>query len=96
MLLAAALSGPVEALHRRMVPKVVATALIFLVGGALFGLSSYLLLPMLAEQISLIVFSLPAALSQLSSWVEGIESRFGMPLFGETLSPSSQKLRSRG
>ena len=49
VLLAVALSGPVEALHRRKVPKAIATALIFLVAVALLGLGGYLLVPVLAE-----------------------------------------------
>ena len=65
MLLSVALSGPVEALHRRKVPRVLATASIFLVVGALLGLGGYLLLPVLAEQAYQFASSLPGALSQL-------------------------------
>lgn len=89
LLLAVALSGPVEALHRRKVPRAIATALIFMVAAALLGLSGYLLLPVLAEQVYQFVSSLPAALSQLAGWVEGLESRFGVPLPSEDLSLSS-------
>ncbi len=89
VLLAVALSGPVEALHRRKVPRPIATALIFLVAGALLGLGGYLLLPVLAEQVYQFVSSLPAALSRLAGWVEGLESRFGVSVPAENLSPSS-------
>ncbi|MDQ4001516.1 MAG: AI-2E family transporter [Actinomycetota bacterium] len=89
VLLAVALSGPVEALHRRKVPRVVATALIFLVAGALLGLGGYLLLPVLAEQVYQFVTSLPAALSRLAGWVEGLESRFGVSVPAENLSLSA-------
>ena len=41
LLLAVALSGPVEALHRRKVPRAAATALVFLMAGVLF-LGGYL------------------------------------------------------
>jgi predicted PurR-regulated permease PerM len=89
VLLAVALSGPVEALHRRKVPKAIATALIFLVAVALLGLGGYLLVPVLAEQVYLFVSSLPAALSQLAGWAAGLESRFGVPVPGQDLSLSS-------
>lgn len=89
VLLAVALSGPVEALHRRKVPKAVATILILLVAVALLGLGGYLLLPVLAEQVYLFVSSLPAALFQLAGWIEDLESRFGVPVPGEDLSLSS-------
>ena len=89
VLLAVALSGPVEALHRRKVPRAIATALIFLVAVALLGLGGYLLVPVLAEQVYLFVSSLPAALSQLAGWAAGLESRFGVPVPGQDLSLSS-------
>ena len=89
VLLSVALSGPVEALHRRKVPRVVATASIFLVVGALLGLGGYLLLPVLAEQAYQFASSLPGALSQLGVWIEGIASRFGVPIPTGDLSPSS-------
>lgn len=89
VLLAVALSGPVGALHRRKVPRAAATAVIFLVAAALLGLGGYLLLPVLAEQVYQFASSLPTALSQLSSWAEGLASRFGVPIPGGDLSPSS-------
>jgi predicted PurR-regulated permease PerM len=89
LLLAVALSGPVEALHRRKLPRAVATALIFLVAGVLLGLGGYLLLPVLGEQAYQLVSSLPAALSQLAGWIEGLETRFGVPVQSEDLSLSS-------
>ncbi len=88
-LLAVALSGPVEALHKRKVPRATATALILSLAGALLGLGGYLLLPVLAEQTYQFVSYLPAALSQLAGWVEGLESRFGVPVSSEDLSLSS-------
>lgn len=53
------------------------------------GMGGYLLLPVLAKQVYLFVSSLPAALFQLAGWVEGLESRFGVPVPGEDLSLSS-------
>jgi len=89
VLLAVAISEPIGALHRRKVPRAVATALIFLAAAALLGLGGYLLFPVLAEQAFQFASSLPAALSQLSSWAEGLASRFGVPIPGGDLSPSS-------
>lgn len=89
LLLAVALSGPVEALHRRKVPRAIAASLIFLVTVALSGLGGYLFLPVLAEQVYQFVSSLPAAISRLAAWVEGLESRFGVPVPSEDLSLSS-------
>ncbi len=89
LLLAVAISEPVEALHRRKVPRVVATALIFLVAASLLGLGGYLLLPVLADQVYQFVSSLPAALYQLGSWAEDLASRFGVSVPSEDLSPSS-------
>jgi predicted PurR-regulated permease PerM len=89
LLLAVALSGPVEALHRRKVPRAIAASLIFLVTVALSGLGGYLFLPVLAEQVYQFVSSLPAAISRLAAWIEGLESRFGVPVPSEDLSLSS-------
>jgi predicted PurR-regulated permease PerM len=65
LLAAVALSAPVEALHRRKVPRPASVALIVLVAGLVLGLGGYLLLPVLADQATDLVFALPAALSQL-------------------------------
>ncbi len=65
LLLAVALSAPVEALHRRKVPRPVAVALMVAIVLALLSLGGYLLLPVLAEQASQLATSLPDALSQL-------------------------------
>ncbi len=50
LLLAVALSGPVEALHRRKVPRAVASVSIFLGTLGFLALAGYLLLPVLAER----------------------------------------------
>lgn len=65
LLFAVALSAPVEALHRRKVPRPVALALILAIVLAILSLGAYLLFPTLAEQASQLAFSLPDALSQL-------------------------------
>src|SRR5918992_5182245 len=65
LLLAVALSAPVEALHRRKVPRPAAVALMVVIVLAVLGTGGYLLLPVLAEQASQLASSLPDALGQL-------------------------------
>lgn len=88
-LLAVALSGPVEALHRRKVPRSLALALFILGALALLGLAGLLLLPTLSEQVSRFASALPGALSDLRGWVEGLASRLGVPIPKGDPSPSS-------
>src|SRR5829696_9727657 len=63
LLLAVALSGPVEALHRRKVPRPIAAGLVTVVVLVLLGLGGYLLFPELAKQASQLSSALPRALS---------------------------------
>src|ERR687895_94598 len=65
LLLAIALSGPVETLHRHKVPRPVASVLIALAAAILLGLGGYLLLPVLTEQASQLASAVPGAVSQL-------------------------------
>ncbi|MDP9474698.1 MAG: AI-2E family transporter [Actinomycetota bacterium] len=88
-LLAVAASGPIEALSARKVPRPLAAALVFLGGAALLGLGAYLFLPALAEQIYGFFTSLPAALGELAERAEGLAERFGLPVPGGDVSPSS-------
>lgn len=94
LFLAVALSGPVEWLHRRKVPRPVASASIVasLVGA--FALGVYLFLPVLAEQASQVLFALPFALSALGGWVERLAGQAGVPV-GQ-INPSSSTLISLG
>lgn len=62
ILLAVALSAPIEALHRRKIPRPVGAGLAALGVLALFGLGGYLLLPILREQASQLSFLFPAAI----------------------------------
>ncbi len=90
LLLAVALSGPVEALRRRKVPRTLALALIVFGVLVLLGISGFLLGTTLADQASRLASSLPEALSNLSREVERLASRFGVPVpEGGGLSPSS-------
>lgn len=83
VLLAVALSGPVEVLHRRKIPRtaaavgVVASILAFLV------LGGYLFLPVLAEEMAQLVAALPLSLARINDWLEQAASRLGLPLGGE-------------
>lgn len=80
VLVAVALSAPVEALHRRKVPRPAAVALI--VGGLLIALAvgGYLLLSTLTEQASQLVSSLPRALSQLVERARGFARELGFDI----------------
>lgn len=94
LLLAVALSGPVEALHRRKVPRAVASISIVLGMLALVALGGYLFVPVLSDQIWQLVSALPFAFSRLSEWLEQLASRTGLPLFGD--GPSLSTLISWG
>ena len=89
LLLAVALSGPVEALRRRKIPRSLALTLIVAGALALLGLFGFLLGAALSEQASRLASSLPEALSNLSRGVERLASRFGVPVPEGGLSPSS-------
>ncbi len=89
LLLAVALSAPVELLHRHKVPRPAAVALIVLVILAALGLGGYLLLPVLAEQLSQLASYLPDALSQLVDRLRNLASRLGIQTGGGSISPST-------
>ncbi|CAA9450145.1 MAG: hypothetical protein AVDCRST_MAG28-1352 [uncultured Rubrobacteraceae bacterium] len=95
LLLAVALSGPVEALHRRKVPRAVASAAIVLGVLVTLGLGAYLFLPVLAEQIWQLVSALPYALSRLGDLSEWLAERTGLPIGGGG-GPSFSTLASFG
>lgn len=82
LLLAVALSAPVEALHRRKVPRPVGVLLIVAIVFALLGFGGYLLLPVLAEQVSQLASSLPDALGQLVERARELAHRFGIKVSG--------------
>lgn len=91
LLLAVALSGPVEALHRRKVPRAVASVSICLGILSVLALAGYLLLPVLAEQISQLVFALPYSFSQVGDLLQRAAGRLGLP-FGGGEGPSLSTL----
>jgi predicted PurR-regulated permease PerM len=100
LLVAVALSAPVEALQRRRIPRPAAVALI--VGGVLIVLAvgGYLLLSTLTEQASQLVSSLPRALSQLVERARGFAREIGFNIAagrgGEGVSPQSLASVGRG
>ncbi len=95
LLLAVALSGPVEALHRRKVPRAVASAAIVLGVLGVLGLGGYLFLPVLAEQVWQLVSALPYALSRLGDLSNWLAERTGLPIGGGG-GPSFSTLASFG
>jgi len=78
LLLAVALSWPVEALHRHKVPRSVASVLVTVGTLALLGLGGYLFFPEFEKQVSQLSFALPSALYQIGEQVEELASRFGL------------------
>ncbi len=82
LLLAVALSAPVEALHRRKVPRAASVALIYLAAAVVLGMGGYLLYPVLAEQVSQFAAALPGALSQLVGRLRGLAGDLGIEIGG--------------
>ncbi len=96
LLLAVALSGPVEWLRRRKVPRPVASFSVVLGVLAALFLVGYLLLPVLAEQASQLVFTLPRTLGRISEFFERSANRLGLPVGGSGEGPSLSTLFSWG
>ena len=94
-LFAVALSGPVEVLHRRKVPRPIAAGLVTVVILALLGGGGYLLLPDLAKQASQLSSALPSALSRFGARIGELASRFDVPGIRE-VAPSASTLASLG
>lgn len=82
LLLAVALSEPVEALHRRKIPRALGAALIAVGVLSLLSVIGYLLLPVLGREFSKLTTALPATLSYLDDRIEGLAGRFGLEVGG--------------
>ncbi|MDP8939016.1 MAG: AI-2E family transporter [Actinomycetota bacterium] len=92
LLLAVALSAPVEALYRRKVPRPVAVALIVVLALAALGLAGLFLYPILAKQASQLAASLPDAFSQIMDRARALANRFGINVGGGSNGVSAQTL----
>ena len=78
LLLAVALSAPVEALYHRKVPRPVGVALIVVLVLAALGIAGLFLYPVLAKQASQLAASLPDAFSQLVDRARALADRLGI------------------
>ena len=96
LLLAVALSGPVEALRRRKVPRAVASVSIVVGVLALVALGGYLFVPVIIEQIWQLVVTLPFAFSRINEWFEQLAYSVGLPMSGNGSDPSLSTLISWG
>jgi predicted PurR-regulated permease PerM len=99
LLVAAALSAPVEVLHRRKVPRPAAVALIVGVIFIVLVVGGYLLLSTLTEQASQLLSSLPRALSQLVERARGLARELGVNIAGgggDGISPQTLASVGRG
>ena len=94
LLLAVALSAPVEALYRRKVPRPAAVAGIVVSALAAVVVAGYLLLPTLVQEAALLVSSLPDALQQLVDRVRGLAGRLGVKIGGGSGGISPKTLAS--
>lgn len=78
VLLAVALSGPVEALRRRKVPRAVSAGGILLAVAGVLALGGYLLIPVLEREISALIAAGPDAFSSLQQSYGQISGRLGL------------------
>lgn len=79
VLLAVVLSGPVEALHRRKVPRLVASLSIVLGILDSLALVGYLPLPVLIGQAYELIYALPYSFSQIGAFFEQSAYSVGLP-----------------
>ena len=94
LLLAVALSAPVEALHRRKIPRPAAVVAIVALVLVVLGVAGYLLLPVLVREVALLVSSLPDALQQLGDRARELANRLGVQIGGGSSGISPQTIAS--
>lgn len=82
LLIAVALSAPVEALYRRKIPRPAGVALILTLVLTALVIAGLLLYPTLAKQASQLAASLPDALSQLMERGRALADRLGIEVSG--------------
>lgn len=92
LLIAVALSAPVEALYRRKIPRPAGVALILTLVLTALVIAGLLLYPTLAKQASQLAASLPDALSQLMERGRALVDRLGIKVKGGGGSVSAQTL----
>jgi predicted PurR-regulated permease PerM len=92
LLVAVALSAPVEALYHRKVPRPMGVALIVVLALAALGLAGLFLYPIIAKQASQLAASLPDAFSQLVERARTLANRFGIRMSSGSSGVSAQTL----
>lgn len=80
LLLAVALSGPVEALRRHKIPRAVSSALILTGVALIVLLGGWLLLPVLQRELTALAAAMPGALSYLQERVSDFSEALGLNL----------------
>lgn len=95
LLLAVALSGPVEALRRRKVPRGLSSAVILGGIALILVLGGWLLLPMLQNELTTLANALPGAYSYMREQVEVLAGALGVSvnLNLSSLSPAERDPR---
>ena len=92
LLLSVALSAPVEALHRRKLPRPAAVAAIVVLLLSALVVAGYLLLPVLLREVTLLVSSVPEALQQLVERARELANKVGVRIGGGSGGISTQTL----
>lgn len=78
LLLAVILSGPVEMLRRRKVPRVISSVSILAALALALALGGWLLMPVLEREITALVSTLPGALSYVREQINELASALGL------------------
>ncbi|MGF1471525.1 MAG: AI-2E family transporter [Rubrobacteraceae bacterium] len=78
LLLAVALSGPVEWLRRRKIPRAVSAASILGGGGLIFLLGGWFLLPVLQNELTALTDALPQVYSYMQERARGLAGAIGL------------------
>lgn len=98
LLLAVVLSGPVETLRRRRVPRGLSSGLILAAAALVLVLGGWLLMPVLEREITALVSTLPSALSYVNERISELAGALGLETSFElsSLSPSNLGRRLLG
>lgn len=78
LLLAVVLSGPVEILRRRKVPRALSSALILAVAALVLVLGGWLLTPVLEKELTALVSTLPGTLSYVNEQISELANALGL------------------